>query len=200
MSFHMKMASPEDFSTLVKKGKNIENGLLKKGSIKHYNSSSSHNESNNNGKPKFWSKNKGVTHDGVTDVKNLQGGNNNHYRDRNNNNSNHDNQGNQQSCNQTQFFPRNNYNRDYDWNRKFPNFREPLEAIFQNLVDHNLMVFPNTHPFDENQPKAKWYRENEYCKYHRIKGHDTNKCIKLKVFIQNLVDDGEIEVEGGTTS
>ena len=62
------------------------------------------------------------------------------------------------------------------------------------------MVFPNTHPFDENQPKSKWYRENEYCKYHCIKGHETNKCIKLKVFIQNLVDDGEIEVEGGPTS
>lgn len=62
------------------------------------------------------------------------------------------------------------------------------------------MVFPNTRPFNENQPKSKWYRENEYCKYHRIKGHDTKKCIKLKVFIQNLVDDGEIEVEGGTPS
>ena len=62
------------------------------------------------------------------------------------------------------------------------------------------MVFPNTHPFDENQPKSKWYRENEYCKNHRIKGHDTNKCIKLKVFIQNLVDDGEIDVEGGPPS
>ena len=62
------------------------------------------------------------------------------------------------------------------------------------------MVFPNTRPFDENQPKARWYRENEYYKYHRIKGHDTNKCIKLKNFIQNLVDNGEIEVEGGPTS
>ena len=62
------------------------------------------------------------------------------------------------------------------------------------------MVFPNTRPFDENKPELKWYRENEYCKYHRIKGHDTKKCIKLKVFIQNLVDDGEIEVEGGPPS
>ena len=33
-----------------------------------------------------------------------------------------------------------------------------------------------------------------------MKGHDTNKYIKLKVFIQNLVDDGEIEVEGGPPS
>ena len=52
-------------------------------------------------------------------------------------------------------------------------------------------------PFDENKPKSKRYSENEYCKYHHIKGHDKNKCIKLKIFIQNLVDDGEIDVEGG---
>ena len=74
------MASPEDFATLVKKGKNIENGLLEKGAIKHYNSSSPHNESSNNSKPKFWSKHKGVTCNGVTDIKsvqNFQGGNNN---------------------------------------------------------------------------------------------------------------------------
>ena len=32
------------------------------------------------------------------------------------------------------------------------------------------------------------------------KGHDTNKCIKLKIFIQNLIDDGEIEVERGPSS
>ena len=82
----------------------------------------------------------------------------------------------------------------------FTNFCEPLEAIFQKLVDHNLMVFPNTRPFDENQPKPTWYRENEYCKYHHIKGHDTNNCFRLKVFLQNLVDDGEIEVEGGPPS
>ena len=71
MSFHMKMANPEDFATLVYKGKNIENGLLNKGSIKHYSSSSSSNDMNNNRKPKFWSKNKGVTHNGVTDVKSV---------------------------------------------------------------------------------------------------------------------------------
>ena len=133
---------------------------MEKGTIKHYNSSSLHNEPNNNGEPKFWSKNKGVIYDGVTHIKNLQGGNNNNYCNRNNNNSNHDNQGNQQSCNQTQFFPRNNYNHDYDQNRKFNKFFEPLEAIFQKLVVHNLMVFPNTRPFNENQPKEKWYREN----------------------------------------
>ncbi len=93
---------------------------------------SSNNDTKNNRKPKFWSKKKGVTHDGVTNVKNvqnLQGGNNNNYRNRNNNNSNNNNQ---QSHNQTQFFPHNNnnYNHDYDHNRKFTDFHEPLEAIF----------------------------------------------------------------------
>ena len=44
MSFYMKMDSPEDFATLVKKGKNIENGLLEKGTIKHYSSSSWHKQ------------------------------------------------------------------------------------------------------------------------------------------------------------
>ena len=120
MSFHMKMASPEDFATLVKKGKNIENELLDKGSIKHYSSSSSNNDTNNNRKPKFWSKNKGVSHDGVIDVKSVQkhqgGNNNNNYHNQNNNNSNHDNQNQstQQSRNQTQFFPHNNNNTNYN--------------------------------------------------------------------------------------
>ena len=50
MSFHMKMASFKDFATLVKKGKNK---LLEKGTIKHYSPSSSHNDTNNNSKPKF---------------------------------------------------------------------------------------------------------------------------------------------------
>lgn len=130
---------------------------------------------NNNSKPKFWSKNKGVIHDGVTDVtsvQNLQGGNNNNnnYHNQNNKNSNCDNQNqnqnNQQSCNQTQFFPHNNnnnnYNNDYDQNQKFTSFHEPLDDIFQKLVDDHLMIFPNTQPFDENQTKSKWYRENEY--------------------------------------
>ncbi len=71
MSFHVKMASPKDFVTLVKKGKNIKNGLLDKGSIKHYSSSPSNNDTNNNRKPKFWSKTKGVIHNGVTDVKSV---------------------------------------------------------------------------------------------------------------------------------
>ena len=38
----------------------------------------------------------------------------------------------------------------------------PWMPYFKNWWNHNLMVFRNMRPFDENQPKSKWYRENEY--------------------------------------
>lgn len=60
ISFQMKMASPKDSATLVNKGKNIENGLLDEGFIKHYSSSSSNNDTNKSSKPNFWFKNKGL--------------------------------------------------------------------------------------------------------------------------------------------
>lgn len=40
-----------------------------------------------------------------------------------------------------------------------------------------------------------WYRENEYCEFHKIKGHSTNRCLKLKNYIQDLIDRGDIELE-----
>lgn len=45
--------------------------------------------------------------------------------------------------------------------------------VFQKLVQAGVVVFPITRSFDPNQPKPRWYNENEYCEYHRIKGHDT---------------------------
>lgn len=51
-----------------------------------------------------------------------------------------------------------------------------------------------TLPFDANQPKPQWYNENEYCDYHHVSGHDTCKCMKLKNYIQDLIDKGDIEV------
>src|SRR5271156_6136652 len=105
MSFQMKMASPDTFEALVKKGKYIEDGLLQRGTIKHYTPS-------NNDKPKFWSKNKGVVNDGVTDAKHVQnvqasnntnpnnrGNNQNQNQYRNNNNNQNQNQPNQNNQN-----------------------------------------------------------------------------------------------------
>jgi hypothetical protein len=68
------------------------------------------------------------------------------------------------------------------------------------LVEQDLIIFPNTRPFDENQPKPAWYKDNEYCDYHRVRGHDTKKCMKFKNYVQDLIDSGKIEVEGHNQS
>lgn len=84
--------------------------------------------------------------------------------------------------------------------RDFTPLVEPIEAMFQKLVLVGVVVFLITLPFDPNQPKPRWYNENEYCEYHRIKGHDTRKCMKLKIYIQDLIDRGEIEIANAKPS
>jgi len=60
-----------------------------------------------------------------------------------------------------------------------------------------MIFYLQTKPFDENQSKPACYRENEYCKFHKIKRHSTNHCMRLKNYIQDLIDRGDIELEGG---
>jgi len=47
--------------------------------------------------------------------------------------------------------------------------------------------------------KAPWYKENEYCDYHRVKGHKTSGCMCLKHVIQDCIDQGLIKVTLSTT-
>ena len=42
-----------------------------------------------------------------------------------------------------------------------------------------------------NDRSKKW-NENQYCLYHRGKGHDTEKCFRLKHKIQDMIDAGEL--------
>lgn len=57
---------------------------------------------------------------------------------------------------------------------------EPLDVILKHMEQHNMVVYPQTILFDESKPKPSWYEENEYYAYHYVKGHATNKCMKLK--------------------
>ena len=64
-----------------------------------------------------------------------------------------------------------------------------------------MIVFPHMKPFDESQPKPKWYREHEYCEYHNIQGHSANRCLKFKLYVQNLIKMGHIKLaEAASTS
>lgn len=61
-----------------------------------------------------------------------------------------------------------------------------------------MVVYPQMQPFDESKPKPDWYKENEYCTYHCVKGHETKKCIKLKHLVQDLIVQGKIVVDPAT--
>lgn len=65
---------------------------------------------------------------------------------------------------------------------------KPLKVILKCMEQHNMVVFPHTTQFDESKPKSNWYRENEYCAYHRMHDQDRNRCIKLKHLVQDLID------------
>lgn len=45
---------------------------------------------------------------------------------------------------------------------------------------------------DLSQPKAPWYKECDFCKFHHVEGHLTLKCIQLKDYGQDLIDRKEI--------
>lgn len=59
-----------------------------------------------------------------------------------------------------------------------------------------MIIFPPPKPFDENKPKPAWYKEIEYYEYHMIKGHFTNRCMKLKNYVQDLINNRDIQIEG----
>jgi len=39
-----------------------------------------------------------------------------------------------------------------------------------------------------------WYKENEFCDYHRQRGHDMSGCMRLKHEIQYLIDKGLVSM------
>ena len=45
-------------------------------------------------------------------------------------------------------------------------------------------------PFPEPRPENRTasYDPNAYCKFHQGKGHNTEKCLRLKDAIQDLID------------
>ncbi|XP_074288461.1 uncharacterized protein LOC141613616 [Silene latifolia] len=53
-------------------------------------------------------------------------------------------------------------------------------------------IGPTPEPTLEQRPK--WYRPEAYCAYHQGKGHDTEKCFRLKHEIQDMIEDGTIPI------
>lgn len=64
----------------------------------------------------------------------------------------------------------------------------------RTLLADNIISFPLIRSPDF-EPKPKWWRENEFCDFHRGKGHKTNNCFSLKHTIQDLINSGDITID-----
>lgn len=73
---------------------------------------------------------------------------------------------------------------------QFTELYMPLEKVLEKLKNQDLLK-----PLDPRPPPSplpKNYNENEYCKFHQTKGHQTNCCFRLRHEIQDLIDRGVI--------
>ena len=53
---------------------------------------------------------------------------------------------------------------------------EPVDDIFNKLLEAQLVNIPEIKPKHYNWEKLAWYKETKYYSYHIQNGHDTNKC------------------------
>src|SRR3989442_906613 len=73
--------------------------------------------------------------------------------------------------------------------RKFSKLPLPLSKVLKKLQRQGLLQ-----PLDPRPPNtlADNYNERAYCEFHQTKGHDTDKCTRLRHEIQNLIEEGKI--------
>ena len=72
----------------------------------------------------------------------------------------------------------------------------PLDVFYKTLLQNKLISpLDNTRPYDP-QPRPPWWNETSYCEYHQNKGHKTLNCVNLCHKIQDLIDDGDVVLDG----
>lgn len=67
------------------------------------------------------------------------------------------------------------------------------------MVANKLITIPDNPPY-EPKVKPAWWNNDEYCEYHKSKGHTIGICHKLKNVIQDIINKGDIEVDGHTSN
>ena len=76
--------------------------------------------------------------------------------------------------------------------RQFTQLGMPLSRAFQRLVEGGLIIpLPPRPPL---QPTPPGFRADLHCAYHQRAGHDTENCAALKHAIQDLIDQGLVDL------
>ena len=76
--------------------------------------------------------------------------------------------------------------------RPFTQLGMPLSRAFQRLVEGGLIVpLP---PRPPPQPTPPGFRTDLHCAYHQRAGHDTDSCAALRHAIQDLIDQGLVDL------
>ena len=68
----------------------------------------------------------------------------------------------------------------------------PLSRAFQRLVEGGLII--PLLPRPPLQPTPPGFRADLHCAYHQRAGHDTDNCAALKHAIQDLIDQGLVDL------
>ena len=79
--------------------------------------------------------------------------------------------------------------------RQFTPFGAPMKVVLSRLVQKGLLR--PLDPFLPPNPLPANYRQNAYCDFHQSPGHDTERCMRLKHEVQNLIDNRTIAPPAG---
>ncbi|RVW78333.1 hypothetical protein CK203_047741 [Vitis vinifera] len=76
--------------------------------------------------------------------------------------------------------------------RQFAQLGMPLSRAFQKLTEGGLLIPLASRPLP--QPIPPRFRMDLHCSYHQGPGHDTNHCTALRHDIQDLIDQGLVNL------
>lgn len=88
-----------------------------------------------------------------------------------------------------------NIRREFRPRIKFTYLSEYPYDILRKLYDHQVITLLEIRLEDTINKDSQWYNEEEYYHFHYKKFHDKNKYQTLKNVIQDLIDNGKLEVD-----
>lgn len=169
---------------MVERTYRIEDVVVKKGDIILNKDKNGNRNRKYKGKP--WNKNKYIVNDGVVDAPKT--------KESTFNLSNCICATKQQETSKPKYFEKPK--RSSKPIRTYTPMVESYEVVLKTFLANKLIMLPgNSCPYDP-PVELDWWRDEQYCNYHRNKGHTMKNQFKLKDTIQDLIDQGKVVTDG----